>query len=222
MGGINLRMGNYEYTPDDRMWDAVSITGEKNWVTGFSTQAGQQPTEGRKDKWAQRKAIEYMLANPGTTFRRSLIKFADFWGIEREFIAGVQSGLFAPPRWFQVVGSILIVLSYVLVVVLGAAGMWLAPPRDWRLHILLLLPVVLFVVAHSVIFGHSRYHMPLIPILAIYGSQLVSAQDWSFLMARRPALIAATASVAILLTIWIRQLVFVDLGRIQALLHQIA
>jgi hypothetical protein len=64
--------------------------------------------------------------------------------------------------------------------------------------------------------------MPLIPILAIYGSQLVSAQDWSFLMARRPALIAATASVAILLTIWIRQLVFVDLGRIQALLHQIA
>src|SRR5262249_9782521 len=32
MGGINLRMGNYEYTPDDRMWDAVSLTGEKNWV----------------------------------------------------------------------------------------------------------------------------------------------------------------------------------------------
>ncbi len=23
MGGMNLRMGNYEYTPDDRMWDAV-------------------------------------------------------------------------------------------------------------------------------------------------------------------------------------------------------
>ena len=24
-------MGNYEHTPDDRMWDAVALTGEKNW-----------------------------------------------------------------------------------------------------------------------------------------------------------------------------------------------
>jgi 4-amino-4-deoxy-L-arabinose transferase-like glycosyltransferase len=222
MGGINLRMGNYEYTPDDRMWDAVALTGDKNWVTGFSAEAGQQPTEGRKDKWAQRKAVEYIRANPGRTFRRSLIKFADFWGIEREFIAGVQQGLFNPPRWFQTVGSTVIVLGYVLVVVLGAAGMWLAPPRDWRLNVVLLLPVVLFVVAHSVIFGHSRYHLPLIPILAMYGSQLVTAEDWSFRMARRPALVAATASVAILLTIWIRQIVFVDLARIEALLHHIA
>ena len=36
MGGMNLRMGNYEYTPDDRMWDAVSLQGEKSWVHGLS------------------------------------------------------------------------------------------------------------------------------------------------------------------------------------------
>ncbi len=60
----------------------------------------QPVTEGMKDKWAQRKAIEYMRRASGQTFRRSLIKFADFWGLEREFIAGVQQGLFNPPRWF--------------------------------------------------------------------------------------------------------------------------
>ena len=43
MGGINLRMGNYEFTPDDRMWDAVSIKGERNWVYGFTTdEPGQE------------------------------------------------------------------------------------------------------------------------------------------------------------------------------------
>jgi hypothetical protein len=67
MGGINLRMGNYEYTPDDRMWDAVSLRGEKNWVYGIGADVDHTPTEGEKDKWAQRKALEYMRANPGIT-----------------------------------------------------------------------------------------------------------------------------------------------------------
>ena len=91
MGGMNLRMGNYEFTPDDRMWDAVALNGEKSWVHGLSRDfAGQQVTEGQKEKWAQRKALEYMRAHPGITLRRALIEFADFWGLEREFAAGVQ------------------------------------------------------------------------------------------------------------------------------------
>lgn len=218
MGGINLRMGNYEYTPDDRMWDAVSLTGAKSWVLGFTVEPGQKPTEGRKDKWAQRKAIEYIKANPGITLHRSLIKFADFWGLEREFIAGVQTGLFRPPTWFQIVASLLISLAYVFVVVAGAIGMWLTPPSDWRSQILLLFPLLLFVAAHSIIFGHSRYHMPLIPLLTVYAAQLMvraSSLQW----AKRPMLIGATATVAALAAIWIRQIVVVDLARIAALIH---
>jgi 4-amino-4-deoxy-L-arabinose transferase-like glycosyltransferase len=220
MGGINLRMGNYEYTPDDRMWDAVAITGEKSWVHGFTVEPGQTPTEGRKDKWAQRQAIAYMLANPGITLRRSLIKFADFWGLEREFIAGIQSGLFAPPKWLGIIASLLIVVAYVVVILIGAAGMWLTPPRDWRCHILLLFPVALFVAAHSIIFGHSRYHLPLIPIFAIYAAQLLVRAS-ALQIARRSVLIGATATAAVLATIWIRQIVVVDLPRITAFWHQI-
>jgi len=133
MGGMNLRMGNYEYTPDDRMWDAVALNGEKSWVHGLSRDfAGQTVTEGQKEKWAQRKALEYMRANPGITLRRALIKFADFWGLEREFAAGVQNGFYAPPAWLQVFGSVAIVLAYVIVIAAGAAGIWLAAPGDWR------------------------------------------------------------------------------------------
>jgi 4-amino-4-deoxy-L-arabinose transferase-like glycosyltransferase len=220
MGGINLRMGNYEYTPDDRMWDAVALTGEKSWVHGLSTDPPGQPvTEGVKEKWAQRKAIEYMRANPGVTARRALIKFADFWGLEREFMAGVQKGLYAPPAWFQVIASLAIVLSYVAIVIAGAAGLWLAAPDDWRLHLVLLLPVVVTMGAHTIVFGHSRYHLPLIPILAVYASALAAARAPAYRVAHRPMLVGAAVTVTVLLSVWIRQIAVSDFARIAALLN---
>ena len=66
MGGINLRMGNYEYTPDDRMWDAVprcAATGAG--CTGWRPSCPDQAvTEGQKEKWAQRKAIDVHAGAP--------------------------------------------------------------------------------------------------------------------------------------------------------------
>lgn len=222
MGGMNLRMGNYEYTPDDRMWDAVGLEGEKSWVYGLAAEhPGKSITEGQKEKWAQHKAIEYMRAHPLTTIRRSFIKFADFWGLEREFMAGVQQGLYAPPVWFEVAGSLAIVLAYVLVVMAGAAGIWLAPPEDRRMHIVLLLPVVVIMGAHSIVFGHSRYHFPLIPIFGLYAAALVVARAPAFRFSHRPILVGAIVSVTALLAIWIRQIAIVDLARITALLNHV-
>jgi len=219
MGGINLRMGNYEFTPDDRMWDAVAITGERSWVHGFTTDPpGLPATEGRKEKWAQRKAVEYMVAHPIVTARRSLIKFADFWGLEREFAAGVQARLFAPPRWAAILGTIVILLGYVAVVTMGASGIWLAPPADWRLHVVVLLPVLVTMGAHTLVFGHARYHLPLMPIFGIYAAALITRFDPSVVRRVAPSTLGALASVAILATIWVRQIVFVDLGRITSLL----
>lgn len=221
MGGINLRMGNYEYTPDDRMWDAVAMSGDRNWVHGFTTEKpGQEVTEGRKDKWAQRKAIEYMAAHPLVTVRRDLIKFADFWGLEREFIAGVSGGFFSPPRAFAIAGSVLIVIGYVGVAVLGAAGMWLAAPPDWRIHVLLLLPVVITTGAHTLVFGHSRYHLPLMPLFVVYAAAL--AERYGHVrLTLAPRVVGAAASVAVLVTIWARQVLVVDLPRITSLLGKV-
>jgi 4-amino-4-deoxy-L-arabinose transferase-like glycosyltransferase len=216
MGGINLRMGNYEYTPDDRMWDAVSLGGEKSWVHGLSTDLpGHSVTEGEKEKWAQRKAIAYMRANPVITLRRAAIKFADFWGLEREFVAGVQSGFYAPPTWFQVVATAAILLSYVALVTMAAAGVWIAAPRDWRVHAIVLLPVLLILAGHTIVFGHSRYHLPLIPLLALYGSAAAVAARWRIpRIVWSPAVAGAAVTVAVLLSIWVRQIVYSDFGRL--------
>jgi 4-amino-4-deoxy-L-arabinose transferase-like glycosyltransferase len=220
MGGMNLRMGNYEYTPDDRMWDAVALTGEKSWIHGLtSDRPGEEMTEGRKEKWAQHKALEYMRAHPFITLRRSFIKFADFWGLEREFMAGVQEGRFAPPLWFQMMASLLIIGVYVTVVIGGAGGIWLTPPADRRLHIVLLLPVLIIVAAHTIVFGHSRYHLPLVPILAVYGAALMTRLAPSLRVVPRSIWLGAAATVTAMFAIWIRQVALVDLARISSLLH---
>lgn len=222
MGGINLRMGNYEFTPDDRMWDAVSLTGDRSWVRGFAVAPGVNPTEGRKDKWAQAKALEYMRAHPSKTLHRFLIKFGDLWGLEREFIAGVQTGLFSPPQWFAVGATVAIVLAYAFVVIFGAAGIWLTRPADWRLHVVLLFPVLLTVAAHTIVFGHSRYHVPLIPIVGLYAAHLLAVRQPLWQQLHRPAFIGAAVTVAVLAAIWIRQVAVVDAARLGSLFHHIA
>jgi hypothetical protein len=220
MGGINLRMGNYEYTPEDRMWDAVSLKGEQNWVYALAQEhLDHVPTEGEKDKWAQRKAVEYIRAHPLTTVKRSLIKFADFWGLEREFIAGVQQGLFSPPHWFAILASIIILISYVIVALAGTAGLWLAAPH-WRTHLLLLMPFAVIVALHSIVFGHSRYHLPLVPILALYGSALFAGWRAGSIRTRSAPALGAALSVVVLAAIWIREVAFVDLDRVRAVLSR--
>jgi 4-amino-4-deoxy-L-arabinose transferase-like glycosyltransferase len=226
MGGMNLRMGNYEFTPEDRMWDAVSLTGEKNWVYALT----QDPTvvlepagvftEGMKDKWAQRKAVEYIRAHPQTTARRDAIKFADFWGLEREFVAAVQQGLYAPPMWFAIVAALLMVSCYAAVALLGAAGIWLAPPSRWRVHVLLLLPLVVVTGVHTIVYGHSRYHLPLIPILALYAASVLNWRPSQVPSWWRIATVGATACVALLIGIWGRQML-VDGERLRLLIGRL-
>lgn len=207
MAGLNLRMGNYEYTPDARMWDAVSLTGEESWVYALGQEDWDHtPTEGEKDEWARRKAVEYMLANPGTTVRRAAIKFGDFWGIERTFFAGVQHGLYGPPRWFAVLAVASIALTCVSLIVLGFAGVWLSRP-DWRAQVLLLLPVALITFAHSVTFGHPRYHVPLVPLLAVFAAALYHAAGTVSLRRDPVARLGAALTTGVFVLVWIRQVV---------------
>ena len=74
MGGLNLLMGNYEYTPEDRMWDAVSLTGAQNWAAPLALAPRPQNgwSKGAKEHWAQSRAVEFMIAHPGVTARRSV------------------------------------------------------------------------------------------------------------------------------------------------------
>jgi 4-amino-4-deoxy-L-arabinose transferase-like glycosyltransferase len=222
MGGPNLWMGNYENTPEDRMWDAVNLGGNEDMARALRAEfPSQRLTEGQKDKWAQRNGIRYMLANPATTLRRATIKFADFWGLEREFAAGLLLGYYAPPSWFGAPASLAIAGAYAVVALLFAAGVWLAAP-EWRTHVLLLLPVVAIMGVHTIVFGHSRYHVPLIPIMSLYGVALLMRARTLDLRGRKTAAVGALLSVALLAVIWARQVFVVEGERIKSLLEYVS
>jgi 4-amino-4-deoxy-L-arabinose transferase-like glycosyltransferase len=215
MGGLNLRMGNYEFTPEDRMWDAATNESETGWAHQLRVEfPGQTLTEGQKDKWAQRKAIEYIREHPGTFIRRAGIKFADLWGLEREYAAGINHGLYSPPKSLGLVASALIVVAYAALTLMFAAGIWLAP-ATWRENALLLLPVVAITAAHTIVFGHSRYHMPLIPIMALYAAALFCrpARVWRGSLRT----VAAALTGAVFLVIWGREIIVTEWPRIQSL-----
>jgi len=221
MGGLNLRMGNYEHTPLNRAWDAISLTGEQSWAHELRREHPDASTwtEGRKEKWAQRKALMYMLANPLTTLKRAIVKFFNFWGLERTVIAGWQQGLYHPPRWFSAIGTLLITGAYVLTMLLASLGLFLAPPADARAHIFLVLVMVFVSGVHTLVFGHERYHLPLIPLLLLYATAAVTRRSWHRLRDGGRTAAAAIIACIGLFVGWGREVFIVDVHRIKELLR---
>lgn len=217
MGGMNLRVGNYEHTPEDRMWSAAfDYEDERLWAHGLATKGEhfEEWTDGQKEKRAQQKALEYMASHPGTTLRRSAIRFADFWGLEREFVALVRDKKYDPPRWFAVVGAVAITVSFAAVALLAAVGVFGAPPRDLRPHAFNLLLILFICGVHSLVFAHSRYRLPLTPLLAVYASAgLVCRPLW--MRGGWAARLACLSTCALLGAIWVRQLAISETGRVR-------
>ena len=171
MGGRNLMMGNYQYTPLHRSWDAISITGETSWdaVLAHEEPASLSATQGQKDKMAMRYGVKYALTHPYLTARRDFVKFFDFWGLEREQIAGASRGFFGPmPKIAVGVLALIIVGGYVSGFLLGIFGAILTPPEDWRVFGLFLLVIAFVTGMHTLAFGHSRYHLPLMPLVLTF------------------------------------------------------
>ena len=212
MGGLNLHMGNYEFTPHDRIWDAISQRGAQSWIIGIPSHpsGGGEWTEGRKERWARERALTFMREHPGLTVWRMAIKLGDFWGLDRDFVAGIQRGLFKPPAWAAVVASAAITVAFPMVVGLAALGVCLRPWNDWRSHLLLLLLVLFVTALHSVVFGHPRYRLPLTPVLAVYAGAALSTRAWRRLREGWRVALLPVALAATLVAIWTVQFVVRD------------
>lgn len=215
MGGRNVMMGNYEYTPLERSWATISdVTGEKAWHTVLAqhTPGYSQLTQGQIDKAAMKSGIRFFFSHLGLSIQRSIVKFFNFWQLERTFAAGMAQGLFGEiPKLTFFAVSLVICGSYALVLFLAIFGAGLAPPTNRWSHIVLLFGIAFSCLIHSVAFAHSRYHLPLIPILLVYAAAAVV--QWKVIWAKRTSWAFAVASIScvVLVASWIRELVAVDL-----------
>ncbi|WP_448874897.1 ArnT family glycosyltransferase [Desulfobulbus propionicus] len=174
MGGLNLYMGNYEYTPMHRPWSAVEVSGEKAWYAGKEAIL-RSMNEAQKQKWCIRKSVEFIISHPALTVQRSIIKVANFWGIERSIIAGISGqrsdtieALTPPLIKYPLIASI--VVFYASVMLFGVFGLiWKNLKEPDKFNLAITGIILYFTAMHALVFGHSRYHLPLVPLLAIYG-----------------------------------------------------
>jgi 4-amino-4-deoxy-L-arabinose transferase-like glycosyltransferase len=214
MSGRNLMLGNYRYTPLYRSWDAIALEGEQSWIHEVLTTSTPQErgTQGKIDKLAMKRGLAFVLENPGLTLRRDVVKFFDFWGLEREVIAGAARGNFGPVSWpVLAVLTVVVSASYALALFLGIFGVLLAPVADWRVHGFFLLLVAFVCGLHTLAFAHSRYHLPLIPIVLVYAARTILERR-SIWARRKTALFWVAAAVCVVLVAgWAWLFVAVDL-----------
>jgi 4-amino-4-deoxy-L-arabinose transferase-like glycosyltransferase len=216
MGGRNFMMGNYEFTPIDRPWDAISITGDNAWhaVLRAHTPEAKGATQGQLDKLALKYGLQYVWQHPEQSLARDVAKFFHFWQLERELVAGLSLGYWGglPKPWVLALAAA-IVGSYVSVLSAGILGWALRPPKQWRMHLFLLLIVAFVCGIHTLVFAHSRYHLPLMPLLGIYAAAAWTARRTLLTQWRRPAFWLAGTLCLVLALSWWRELP-IDIARL--------
>lgn len=220
MGGITLRMGNYEHTLIRRAWDPVTLHGDNSIFEELGKEhpdAGSW-TEGQKDKWALKKAAKYMWDHPGLTIQRAIVKLGNFWGLERTIIAGWQRGAYSLPKWLTALGTVIISLAYVGAMILASLGVGLAPPQERRAHAFLLLVVGFILAMHMLAFGHERYHLPLIPIVLLYAASAVGMRSWRRLREGLKTSAGPAVAIMVLLGFWSLEVFIIEAERIHMLL----
>jgi len=177
MGGRNFMMGNYRYTPLYRSWDAISIDGERSWIQEIRATYpdDMRTSQGKIDKLAMAQGLKFVRDNPGLTFKRSIVKFLDFWGLERELSAGAGRGFYGQiPKSAFLSLTVVIAGAYASAIFLALFGLVFSPPADRSVHWLLVCVIAYVCGMHAIVFGHSRYHLPLIPLVLIYAAGAVT------------------------------------------------
>jgi 4-amino-4-deoxy-L-arabinose transferase-like glycosyltransferase len=209
MGGRNFMMGNYRHTPLYRSWDAISFTGETSWIAevlaaDHSTEPKiQGNTQGQLDKLALKRGLLFVRENPWLTAQRDLIKFFDFWGLERELVAGASRGYFGNLSGLVVaLLALLLWGSYAALLFLGIFGMCLAPLADRRLHWLLLSVIAYTCGLHTLVFAHSRYHLPVMPLVLVFAATAITARPSPWRQWRQAGFWLAAALCVLIVVGW--------------------
>lgn len=215
MGGRNVMMGNYEYTPLNRSWATITdVQGERAWnvVLAKHTDNYSQLTQGQIDKAAMKYGVSYFFTHPWESLQRSTVKFFNFWQLEREIVAGVRQGIFGHASTaVTLVVAAIVCGAYVAGVFGGIFGVIVVPPLDCRSHLLMLGWIGFPWALHSVAFAHSRYHLPFMPLVLIYAAAAFTY--WAAIYERRRswAFAAACAACGLLAASWIREFVLLDM-----------
>jgi 4-amino-4-deoxy-L-arabinose transferase-like glycosyltransferase len=205
-GGVVLYEGNYEHTPLDRPWRAHAIDDDlkvrRLLPPGIS--------EGERQAIATQRALAFMRAHPGLTIHRSLVKMANVWGLEREVVGLILAGEYgAVGRLGALALSSAIFATYVITLLGGVVGLCFAVARRgpaMAFHLFTAVLVAFVTLAHALAFGHPRFHLPLMPLFALYAAHAWTIRSTIRGALRTPAFGVAAALTGLLAVVWMREI----------------
>ncbi len=178
--------------------------------------------DGLRDQIGQQKALEFIKADPGRVPYLMVRRLGFFFGLERRALTYFYSNNFfgyIPTPLLLAIAAI-VLLPFVFVSTSAAFGLALT---HWQAETLLMaLFLVGYLIPHVLILGEDRFHLTLVPFLAILAAQFWTG-GWSALKARwrtrtgKIALILACVSILLLFLNWGFEL-WGDAGKIAQLL----
>jgi hypothetical protein len=104
--------------------------------------------------------------------------------------------------------TVAIAAYYVALMLAAAGGLVVRPPADRLALAIVLSAVVVLMGVHALSVGHSRYHIPLVPLLSLFAARLWVARSEP---ASRRRLAAAVTTAALLIASWAATFVRFDL-----------
>ena len=131
-----------------------------------------------------------------------------FWQIDREITGAASRGWLGPIPRPAVLALAAVLAGYYVVLLLGGLfGLVLRPPGNRLAFGLVVSIVVALWGVHALTFGHSRYHLPLMPLVAVFAAQLLVTRREPL---PRRRLVAAAVAASILVVSWIGNFVRED------------
>jgi len=157
--GYNLYLG---YHPN----------GNGSFVFGPSLDLLPILDDAERDNVGTQKAIEFIKAQPERFLPLAINRLGFFFGLEKRvlmYFYGNDIIGYIPLPWLLTISAILL-LPFVFISVLAALGLSLL---RWKPeHILLGLLLVSYILPHVFILSEDRFHLALIPYIAILASQI--------------------------------------------------
>lgn len=162
--GMNVLLGNH-----DGATGRLQMTDDAPLRQQFETGATSQADANAR---ALRAGVTWAVTNPASAMRLALVKTGYLLGLEgREHAWVYGQGYFGPrASWVVTAWGVALLISFPLLAVMAVVGAARARGPFSATHVALVAFVVLTCLLHVVSFGESRFHLPLVPLLAVAAS----------------------------------------------------
>jgi 4-amino-4-deoxy-L-arabinose transferase-like glycosyltransferase len=175
-------------------------TGTFDWRIGTELLEGMDDAE--RHHRAMGEVWTFVRADPLRIPYLMFRKLGYFWGLDKRaliyFYANGYLGRWPAPLLAGVL--LLTVVPFTLVAPAGLARLALAQPR--REMVLLALLFVYYVGIHTLILAEDRFHVPLVPILALLAASMLVKPTLRWQAAQRWQRVLAVTLVALLIVNW--------------------